>query len=208
MNESANILNQLKKREKPAVPNGFFDFFFDTLKDEIDSNSGPLGQLTKSEPPSLPLNYFSRTLDFIDDLDETYTLFEISPHKKPTVSPHLFSDFPIKIDEISGNERVVEKKSTRIIPLWIIGGISSIAAALALFFVIQSVNTGTIEQPVVKVESEESFDAYLTYLNEDEIIDYIIETDMEMESINEELNDQSYDNYSVQDIEEYYLETI
>jgi hypothetical protein len=79
---------------------------------------------------------------------------------------------------------------------------------LALFFVIQSVNTGTIEQPVVKVESEESFDAYLTYLNEDEIIDYIIETDMEMESINEELNDQSYDNYSVQDIEEYYLETL
>ena len=31
---------------------------------------------------------------------------------------------------------------------------------------------------------------------------------MEMESINEELNDQSYDNYSVQDIEEYYLETL
>jgi len=57
-------------------------------------------------------------------------------------------------------------------------------------------------------ETEESYDAYLTYLDEDEIIDYIIETGIEIESVNEELNDQSYDDYSVQDIEDYYLETL
>ncbi len=208
MNESTNIVNQLKRREKPAIPDGFFDVFFNDLMDEIDANSGLLGQMSKSESPPLPANYFSRSLDFIDDLDETESLLEITPSKKPTVPPHFFSDFPNKMNEIIGNEIEIEKKSTRIIPLWIIRGISSIAAMLAIFFVVQLANTSTTEQPMVTVESEESFDAYLTYLDEDEIIDYIIETDIEIESINEELNDQSYEDYSVQDIEEYYLETL
>ena len=57
------ILNQLKKTERPAVPEGFFDQLNDSLGSEMDTvdiESPILDQLGKAKKPEVEKSFFIR----------------------------------------------------------------------------------------------------------------------------------------------------
>lgn len=209
MNEPLNILDHLKQRKKPAVPAGFFEDFYNSLMEEIDSRSGILGQLKKRSTPTLPPDYFKKAINRLSAIEDKPVLFKIQQAEKPSLPNSFFETFPDLMDDLISTLSPSAKKANRIIPLWIVGAVSSVAATITLFFLIQGMNNTIDKTPLVTEEAtEETYDAYLSYLDEDEIIEYIIESEIEMESSSESLNDHSLDDYSVQDIEDYYLETL
>jgi len=58
MTTKKDILSQLKKREKPEVPNGFFKGFSDQVIDELSVKSQVLDKLEKAEKPKLDKTFF------------------------------------------------------------------------------------------------------------------------------------------------------
>lgn len=69
MSKEDNILNQLKKAERPSVPNGYFDNFASSLKLDGDETSF-LEALPKSEKPKLSTDFFDNfSTDIITKLD-------------------------------------------------------------------------------------------------------------------------------------------
>ena len=209
MKEPVSIVDHLKRRKKPTVPAGFFDDFYDSLMGEIDSRSCVLGQLTKRSTPALPPDYFKKPINRLLAIEDTPLLVEIQRAERPSIPDSFFETFPDRLNDLINTSHPSIKKASRIIPLWIVGTVTSVAATIAIFFLIQGMNTTVDETPVMtEVVTEETYDAYLSYLDEDEIIEYIIESEIEIESPNESLNDHSLDDYSVEDIEDYYLETL
>ena len=58
MSKENEILNQLKKAERPSVPNGYFDEFASNLKLDADDTSF-LEALPKSKKPDVPEEFFT-----------------------------------------------------------------------------------------------------------------------------------------------------
>lgn len=207
MSNANSILDSLKRREKPVVPSGFFDDFFDSLMTEIDAESGLLGQLSKRKKPILPAGYFEQKTDFMEELNEAPLLSALVLAEKPTLAETFFDQFPDQLQEQLTTLDASKITRNRIIPLWLTTGISAIAATLAIFFIVRGLNSG-IDEPIAVSEplEEETFDAYLSYLDEDEIIDYLLESDIDITTNNSDVDEQTYEDYSTEDIEDYYLE--
>lgn len=58
MENKKNILDELNKREKPSVPNGFFENFSDELMAKIAEQESGLGDLKKTAKPEVPAGFF------------------------------------------------------------------------------------------------------------------------------------------------------
>jgi hypothetical protein len=70
MSKEDNILDQLKKTERPSVPNGYFDNFASSLKLDEEETSF-LEALPKSEKPKLSTDFFDNfSTDIITKLDK------------------------------------------------------------------------------------------------------------------------------------------
>jgi len=69
MSKEDKILNELRKTERPSVPNGYFDNFASNLKlDEIDTSF--LEALPKKEKPEIPTDFFETfSTDILINLD-------------------------------------------------------------------------------------------------------------------------------------------
>lgn len=207
MSTNNDILNQLKQRQKPTVPSGFFDHFFDTLMEEIELNDGSLGLLKKSERPSVPDGYFENTLTFLEEENDSSTLDELTKRSSPEVPQGFFANFPSNLmAEIDKSEKPTK---SRIIPLWLSVGFSSAAAAILIFISITQFNSNEHSVAIIedKVFEDETYDTYLSYLDEDEIIDYIVESDIDL-GLSDEDEFDMYEDYSTEEIEEFYLELL
>ena len=176
MSENKNILDQLKKRKKPEVPEGFFTRFSENII-----------HLTNEEN------------SFIEDL---------ATSQKPDVPDGFFDSFPDKM-----LKKVKEEKPERgrIIPLGVWATLTSAAAVLAVVLWINQGNNDTNELSENTATEEyslqdEDYDAYLTYVDEGEIIDFMIENDVSIEDDGTTSYEDDVYDYLGDDLEELYLE--
>ncbi len=206
MNENNSKLDLLKHNKKPVVTEGFFDQFYANLMNEIDTESGLLGQLSKREKPKLPAGYFESSAVILGIAENEEFIDQLQKTSPPTIPLNFFAEFPDKIMHELVDSKQTKERSSRVVPIWLSVGISAIAASLVLYYSVFN-STEEIETNVAIAESsEEIHDAYLTYLDEDEIIDYMIESDIEFEEETTEFD--PFEDYSAEEIEEYYLELL
>ncbi len=181
MEEKKNILDHLKKTSRPDVPKDFFENFSSNIMDKIeeDSESGLLDDLKKTGQPEIPKDFFSK--------------------------------FP---DEVLNKVQQDNEGKSNIFKISAWTTVISIAAVLAIMFWINREDTNEsfaeesdIELPESKM-SDDDYDAYLVYVDEGEIIDYMVENELDYEETTEEDEydyDEIYD-YVGDDLEELYLE--
>ncbi len=178
MKEENNILNQINKRKQPKVPNGFFDSFADELMSKIDTEQSVLNSIKKREQPKVPELYFE---DLTDKL---------------------------KLNDVPKN-KIISLKALTII--------TAIAASLLLLFVLNN-NTSNINIAKEKTELIKSNptinevdiqeDDYLSYFDEEDLIDFIVDNQLPVNenNIEEEIyQDDLYDELETE-LDDYIYE--
>ena len=197
MGKEEKILSQLKLRKLPDVEERFFDDFFSNLMDEIELRSGILGQLKKAKKPEVVEGYFDR-LPF----QEPSLLDELRKVEKPDVPTGYFEHFTDNLIE-SFEDKTKKPLIIRLRP-YLIG--TSIAAMIALFFSLFPFRTSTGEI-VVESTAKENVADYLSYLEEDDIVDFIVENEIVIEDeSSDSINFDTYSIFSEEEIEDFYLE--
>lgn len=179
MEEKKDILNNLKKSAKPDIPKDFFVDFSSNLMKKIDQNQDNdslLDQIHKTSKPEIPIDFFNEFSKSI-----------VNHVKEP------------------------KKKRSRIIKISSWSTVISVAAILAVLVWINKdeegemlADTGT--ESINDSMNDEDYFAYLSYVDENEIVDFMIdnEVEYEVEESNEGI-DEVYD-YLGDDLEELYLE--
>lgn len=199
MKENKKITDTLVKNKKPTVPEGFFDQFATDLLHKIAFESSILGQLKKREKPTLPEDYFSHQ----EIVSDQIKLDQLTQRKKPTVPANFFEDFEVNIAE----QQKVDTKPSRVISVNFIRAFTAVAAALIAFVIAYNFNTNNepIEQ-IATGETTENYDSYLAYLEEDDIVDFLIENEISFTADTAIISYDTYSLFSEEDIEDYYLE--
>ncbi|MDA7803294.1 hypothetical protein N8987_01795 [Crocinitomix sp.] len=206
MKEDDNILNQFKLGAKPTVPNHYFDNFYSQLMERIELESGILSQLQKRDKPSLPADYFENFSDSMGDNQADFGLENLKKSVQPKVEDGFFKSFPEQI-LIEIEKEGQSKSQTKIIAIkWATAFISTAAALLIFFNILDfSSNNNPVKTEVTAQLSDESErEMYLSYIDEDELIEFIIEEDIAIQEDEIELED--YYDYSEEEIEDLYLE--
>lgn len=196
METNKDILNKMELRKKPGIPEGFFEQFWDDLSHEIEFESTILGQLKKREKPSLPENYFNTE-------DKTVSVDDLIKREKPPVPDDFFANFKVNIP----SEESTQKK-TRVISYSFVAAFTAIAAILIAFVISYNIiDKENQSGEIALTENTEDYDEYLAFLEEDDIVDFLIESEI---SLDEDYEDSiTYDTYSFfteEEIEDYYLE--
>lgn len=212
MTEKNDIVSFWKLRDKPSIPEGFFEQFSVDLMQKIEQDSGFLGQLTKSKKPALPNGFFDQLINDMPIAKSDFNLDKLTKRDLPTVPVGYFDQFYEQLAETLQKEVRATTKKGRIIPLRIIAAVGAVAATIALVISVVNYSSNTGEtagnQVAETVIDEEVYDAYLTYLDEDEIIDYIVENDIEIGEGSDSVHVEDYIDYSAADIEDFYLELL
>ncbi len=201
MEEKNEILNLLKLREKPTVPENFFSEFEEKLLRKINSTPFTLEQLRKNKKPFLQEGYFDTFEPELENKD-----FEINDLKKSKI-PYLPLSYFITREEHLVNAPKIKK--FRRIKWWSLAG--SVAAAIVIFFSVindqtspDSTNNNAISATVIDENINETL---LTLLDEEDIIDFIILNDVAIEDTSA-IDENEFSDYSTEEIEEYYLELL
>lgn len=212
MENEKDILADWKLRKKPEVPEGFFDRFVDDLMVRIESESGILSQLKKSKKPEVPEGFFDSIMAGIDEqttkesVSETGVLEELKLTSKPVLPTGYFEDFENRLMDKIENEG----KRGRVIPMRIITTVISIAAVFAIIFTVVDFNDNPNDsEAMAGIENElkeEAYDDYIAYMDEDELIDYIIENDIETEDTTNTVDYDEYSDFSEDELLDYYLD--
>ena len=193
MEEKFDIFDSLKKTEKPAVPEGFFASFNEKLASKIEDESEVAG-INKTQKTTVPAGFFE---NFSDNL----------------------------MDKINDQEQSIEPVKTKVFSLKTFGIVAAIAACALLVFNLmpsESDNnltadtTNEVEDVTLESEDEAIDEAYLAFLDEDEMITFLIENeDIELddEQDDSEIDLDYYDEDELYylldgDIEDYYLEEL
>lgn len=183
MEDKFDILDALRKRPKPEVPEGFFDQFADSL-----------------------------------ELEKSFAEQDLfSKKSKPTVPEGFFDQFSAQLMDKIAEQEEEQQPSKRIFTLKNISIAASIAACLMLGFFLFNTNENNEIQSIASTQLEEnetelteSDEAYLAFLDEDEMIDFLIENDdidLDESSDEKDLSDDFY--YLVDgEIEDFYLEDL
>lgn len=213
METNKGILNQIDKREKPVVPAGFFEQFFDNLMTKIESEDGVLSQLKKTKRPEVPEGFFDQlnvSISSSNEIDNTSVslLDDFAKTKKPKVDDAFFKGFPDRI-----TEKLVDKPSgSRIISMRILYAVGSIAAIFAILFMFVDFNPNhgrseTAVAPALDAVAEEViFDDYLAVMDEYELIEYVVEIDVTIEDTTETIDYDNYIDYTEEELLDYYLD--
>ena len=166
MEEDKDILNHLKKASKPDVPEGFFENFYDELMAKIAEQESSLNNFQKTTKPDVPTGFFEK---FSQEMHQQ------TSEQKPTAQVKAAHE-----DALVGN------RSVRIINLKRIGIITAVAACLLVVFLIlppKTNETAKNETESTQLPVEEaalSHEDLYTYVDEHDIIDYILEEDIEL----------------------------
>lgn len=187
MEHKYDILDSLKKSSKPDVPNDFFENFPTSLKVNVADHSEPIGA-TKKLKPAVPEDFFE---NFSDQLMKK---IQADDSKEPE-------------NNVPAQTRFLSYRNISI-------GVSIAACImLGLFIFNQKETTLKIDNLSAETEStevsiSESDEAYLAFLDEDELIDFLVEND-DIELDTEDSEDEE-DLYFLVDgeIEDFYLEDL
>lgn len=177
-----------------------------------------LSQLTKSEKPEVSKEYFKKfeekimaEIGKVDVTSESNNLLDNLPRSpRAEVPEEFFRDFPEKMVDIATNS---DKNGGRIIAMRFLASIAGAAAVILFcFWIFNKTENDTTELAETEAETteynytDEDYDAYLSYVDEGEIIDFIVENEISIEdkeTVSE--NDQILD-YVGDDIEDLYYE--
>lgn len=202
MNNQSDIFSQLKKTKKPNVPEGFFERF------SVDINQNDFGQNLsgKAKKPKVPEDFFDsfskEILNVISEEEKTEFTY-LNKSKQPVVTENYFEEFPTKIQKILK----AKKRRSKIIRISFISTIASVAASLLIIFTLQKTTQETIRSQPTQTTSfsnqNDPVEFYTAYLDETEVIDYILENDISIQSQDE--NNEIFE-YVADDVEDYYLE--
>ena len=219
MENKKDILEGLKKAERPLVPDGFYNQFWIDLMQRIEQDSGVLVQLKKSEKPAVPEDFFSNLTASIGPEDSPFTFDNLQKRKNPTLPAGYFEESTDRIMAALKATSNADKKGGRIINMRLVRLISLVAATVAIVFTVVHFSSDPNEDfraedlpqnsaPEIELPIEDDYDDYLAYLDEYEIIDYIIENDIEIEDTLDVIDFEDYSDFSEEDIEEYYLDLL
>lgn len=201
MKENSEIVNRLKLRTKPSVPENFFTEFEANLFREIDATPFTLDHLKKNKKPSLPQGYFD---GFEPTLEKTG--FELNDLQK-TQKPELPSAYFTTLEDKLVNTPTL-KKFSRLKWLSLVG---SVAAALVIFFSVfkdkPTEISPTTATASAEVSDEKINETLLTFLDEEDLIEFIIQNDVAIAD-SAEIDETEFLDYSTEDIEEFYLELL
>lgn len=198
MNKNQDILNQLKKRQKPELEAGFFELFLERLMVLV---AGPnAGSKTvdlsaeKRKKPTVPEGFFddfsSNLMGKIEELEreevnESSILDQLQLRSKPAVPEGYFDKFTVSTPAKPSKGRVIQMRY--------VAAIASVAAMFALIFLLHDPNSSQAKIAGVNVTKESnvhSYDEYLTYMNEGDIINYMIDNNIDFEDEEEETEEE------------------
>ncbi|MFT4600470.1 MAG: hypothetical protein ACI857_000644 [Arenicella sp.] len=196
MDKKFDIFDSLKKTGKPSVPEGFFASFSDNLSAKIEDESIVVG-INKSDKAEVPLGFFDNFSDqLMDKIHEQENI-----QTKDTAQPKKSSFFRLKTFGIVAAAAACILLAINLIPVDEEESFTS---------------ENTAESDII--EEEEAFDeAYLAFLDEDEMIEFLIENeDIELgdeEGFETDSDEYYYDEDELYyllgaDIEDYYLEEL
>lgn len=170
-----------------------------------------LDNLKKSAKPEIPEGFFDNFHSKMSGLIEGETSdIQFQKSSKPEVPKDFFANFSADLMNKIETEETTTQIPERVWPMKLIGFVSAVAACALIFFMIQPDNEVEIAEVTVESEQveEEQVESYLAFLDEDEIVDFLLENeDIE---ITDELTDDEEDEYYFleEDIEELYLEDL
>ena len=181
MEEKFNILDSLKKSAKPEVPANFFNEFSSNLMKQVSQEQLPF---KKSDSPEVPAGFFDSFSDQLMD--------KIAEEEKASATPT-----PPK------------QSRSKIFFLKITGAVAVAACLLLLFNLINSEENAVETENVATYSEEETEDAYLAYLDEQEIVDFLIDNDdIVLEEDELDVEDEDIFYFLDDDIEDYYYEEL
>lgn len=153
MNEQDDILDEFRKRDKPDVPKDFFETFSDELMAKVVEHDSGIDTVKKTARPDVPENFFE---SFADNI----------------------------LLKTSADPSANQVKPTKVIRLRIAGIIGTAAACLLVLFL---VNKKDKEQKIAENDAIHSntppivysADELLAYVDETDIIDYMVEENID-----------------------------
>ena len=170
------------------------------MEEENDISS----EFKKAKKPVVPAGFFENFYASIQseiDEENPFSDLKIVKRKQPVLPGNFAETF-----ETNLIKKIEDKPSNpgRIIRLSLISAVASIAAVLTILFYINQNNsdTGISKTETGATQDEETIDTYVAYLDEDEMIDYIVENNI---NIGDEESDDIYD-YVESDLEDIYLD--
>ena len=169
------------------------------MEEEYDIAS----KFLKSKKPLVPDGFFANFYNSIKDeidAEDAFLNLNIVKRKKPSIPENFSVNFSSEIDK-----KITPKFKNhgRVIRLSFISAVASVAAVLTILFYLNQNNEPIQISNAVPTfqQDDEAFEAYVAYLDEDEMIDYIVENDISVG----ESDDDIYD-YVESEIEDTYLD--
>jgi hypothetical protein len=208
MEEHFDIFSKLIKRRKPTLPENFFENFQSTLSSGLlnPTNEEDL-TLPKAKAPEVPFDFFKNfhtNLQAEIESESVFTDLSLKKSIKPTVPENFETEFTAAL------MTKIRQKPTRgrILTITFWSTAAAVAAGLTLLFTLNTDSatdqTEVLTETNTEVSDDESLDTYIAYLDEEALVDYIIENDIDMGQAESE-SDEVYD-YVSSDIEDIYLD--
>lgn len=208
MEEHFDIFSKLIKRRKPDLPENFFSNFQSNLIQNLSNlNESKDFVLPKNKTPEVPAEFFknfhANLLSEIES-ESAFSDLKLKKQNKPPVPLNFESEFTESL-----MKKIRQKPSKgRILKITFWSTAAAVAAGLTLLFTINPEPVTNQPESLTETNSElsdeESLDTYVAYLDEEELVDYIIENDIDMGQAESE-SDDIYD-YVSSDIEDIYLD--
>ncbi len=208
MEEPFDIISKLIKRRKPDLPENFFANFQRNLTSNLSNQHESKDfVLPKTKTPEIPAEFFKNfhaNLQAEIESEAVFSDFKLKKTNKPSVPANFKTEFTAAL------MAEIRQKPTRgrILKITFWSTAAAVAAGLTLLL---TLNTNSSTEPSEslteshsEISDEESLDTYVAYLDEEALVDYIIENDIDMGQTESE-SDEVYD-YVSGDIEDIYLD--
>ncbi len=211
MEQSYTTLDLLKLSPRPGLDVDFFADFPERLLAKVEDSAPSFDGPIKSNRPKVPAGFFDSFADTllskinspVDSESERHTgtlLDSLSISRKPNVPDEFFtSAYNLEIHPI---------RKSRVISMtrWMSG---CAAAILLLFFLVYKPSSDLPVQTnasASSARSEAEQEEFLTYLDEDEITEYIIENDVDFSEYGDNETQNTLYDFAGDEIEEYYFD--
>lgn len=207
MEQHSHILNKLVLRKKPDVPEGYFESFSESLHLHFSESEDPTFKpVIKPQVPEGFFSGFYANLKSEIESESAFREFNLVKTSKPEVPLNFFEQFPVKVKEKTSLTPIKKHAGVIRMTYWTAG--IAIAASLTLLFrtyFLQPVSTPVQPTEVSETTNwnEDHVDLYASYLDEESVIDYMIEHEIDTKTAVDD--DAVYDAVE-DDLEEIYLE--
>ena len=208
MKNNPDIFSQLVKRQKPAVPASYFSDFPEELTRSLSETAevaeSSFGKLAKPKVPDGFFTHFHAQLTAAIEASETEPFQGLTKRATPTVPESFHEDF--RKDLMKGLKPTNVNRG-RVLKITFWSAAAAIAAGLTLLLTLntdeptsETVTTAAVE---TNLTEEETLDAYVAYLDEESLVDYILENDI---NVGESETEEAVYDYVDSEIEEAYLD--